>query len=147
MYGSARSLKIRRGDVGCLTFLFGHGAPDAVRLTHPQRMLTADLKNRAAGADGRGCVGALAARRASLTAGMEEEVRIPVPTGSVELPFPQICDRPRQAGYGAQRGPLSMIRAGCRSVRTRASSGTRASWSSLAAEWWLVGDNRRGASS
>jgi hypothetical protein len=60
-------------------------------------VLAALLHHRAAGADlDGGCV-ALVPRRSTLALGVEEELRVRVPAGSIELPFPDVGDRNRKS--------------------------------------------------
>jgi hypothetical protein len=67
-----------------------------------ERVLATVLQDGAAQAHGLGCDVAVAARWASLTIGMEEDVWVLAPAGAIELPFPQICDWPWQAVHEFQ---------------------------------------------
>jgi hypothetical protein len=74
-----------------------------------ERVLATVLQDGTAQAHGLGCAVAVAARWASLTVGMEEDVRILAPAGAIELPFPQICNWPWQAAHGLQERLRSMV--------------------------------------
>jgi hypothetical protein len=96
---SARGREARLADIRRLTFVLGHGTPHAVRLTHPQGVLTTVLKNRASQAHGLGGAVPVAAGWTPLTFGMEEDVRTLTPAGAVELPLPQLRNWTGQARY------------------------------------------------
>ena len=98
----------------CLSFVLGQATPHAVRLMHLESVLATVLQDGTAEAHGLGCAVAVAARRASFTVGMEEDVWVLTPAGAVELPLPKICNGPRQARYCGQRVPPWMIRLVCR---------------------------------
>jgi len=90
--GSRSGGRLRRHTF--LTFFLGHGAPHSVGFMHLEGVLATVLQDRTGQAHSLGCVVAVAARWASLTGGMEEDVWILAPAGAIELPFPQICNWP-----------------------------------------------------
>src|SRR4051794_21434195 len=76
--------------VDLLAVLLGQPAPDAVRLAHREPVLPALLDHRAAHAHLDGGLVALATRRAALTLGVEEEARVGLTAGAVQLPLPHL---------------------------------------------------------
>ena len=76
--------------VDLLAVLLGQPAPDAVRLADREAVLAALLEHRAARADLHGGLVALAARGATLTLGVEEQARVRLAAGALELPFPHL---------------------------------------------------------
>ena len=71
-------------------FVLAEAAPDAVRLTHGERMLQAHLAYRALGADGLGAIGPHDACSTSLTFGVEEDGGVLAPAGAMHLPVPMV---------------------------------------------------------
>ena len=71
-------------------FVLAEAAPDAIGLTHGERMFQAHLAYRALGADGLCAIGAYDAGSAPLTFGVEEDGGVLAPAGAMHLPVPMV---------------------------------------------------------
>lgn len=86
-----------------LTLVGSHGTPHAIWLADSQRVFAAALDHRAANTDCLRRAVTVAAGGAAFAIRVEEDLRALAPAGAVQLPLPQTCDRPREAGYFSHR--------------------------------------------